>query len=178
MRGMLALAYTGLLLLVQPETVAAVLGPGSSAWASDGPLCLQSCKDSLWQVPFGDAPAGTVEPKKMCLSRLELRSTYLCLRLYCLPEAADAAYAELFETCLKETSMNIPPMDSVAGYTREQIGAMERVHQGDTFLPGTSVNELVIPAQALFTAWYTTLVSTAAWYRRISLTIHRTHINM
>ncbi|KAJ6784651.1 hypothetical protein PWT90_03214 [Aphanocladium album] len=149
-----ALAPLGLLLmLLLPLGAVARTGTNSSAWAPDGPLCLQSCKDSLWQVPFGDVPHGTSAAQKLCTSRLELRSTFLCLRLYCLPEARDQAYEELYETCLAQAGVSIPPLDIVAGYTREQIGEMERVHQDDKFAPDEKVEQLMIPASALFAAW-------------------------
>lgn len=160
MRGSSALAFLGLLLLSHGAAAAAGLtATNSSAWASDGPLCLQSCKDSLWQVPFGDVVDGTLPAQTFCTSRLALRSTFLCLGLYCLPEARDLAYGELHETCLAQEGVSIPSLDIVAGYTREQIGEMDRVHQGDTFAPGEKVDGLMIPASALFSAWYTTLVS-------------------
>ncbi len=156
MKSASALAFLGLL-----GRCAAVAHAGTniSAWADDGPLCLQSCKDSLWRIPFGDVPDRTRGAQKSCTSQLELRSTFLCLSLYCLPEARDQAYGELHETCLAEVGVDIPPLDIVAGYTWEQIGEMERVHQGDTFTPDDKVDQLMIPASALFAAWYMTLVS-------------------
>ncbi|KAM3455216.1 hypothetical protein NHJ6243_008622 [Beauveria neobassiana] len=161
MRGSTALASFGLLLLLPGRCAAsapALAGTNTSAWAEDGPLCLQSCKDSLWRIPFGDVPEETRPAQKVCTSRLELRSMYLCFGLYCLPEAKELAYGELYETCLAQEGVSIPPLDIVAGYTREQIGEMDRVNRGDTYAPGDKVDQLMIPASALFAAWYRTLV--------------------
>ncbi|ATY61271.1 ferric-chelate reductase [Cordyceps militaris] len=157
MRGVSAPAFLSLWLLLGRTTADAPTHAvaNTSAWASDGPLCLQACKTSLWRVPFGDVPDGARQ--KSCTSRLELRSTFLCFGLYCLPEARDQAHAELHKTCLAQEGVHIPPLSIVAGYTREQIGEMERVHQDDSFAPGDKVDQLMIPASALFAAWYTTL---------------------
>ncbi|XWX02378.1 hypothetical protein V2A60_010415 [Cordyceps javanica] len=165
MRGSPALAFlslalaTGRCVAAAAAAAAALAGTNTSAWAADGPLCLKSCKNSLWRIPFGDVPDGTPIAHKSCTSRLELRSTFLCLGLYCLPEARDRAYGELRETCLAREGVSIPALDIVAGYTREQIDEMERVHQGDTFAPGDKVHQLLIPAGALFAAWTHTNIS-------------------
>ncbi|OAA55748.1 ferric-chelate reductase [Cordyceps fumosorosea ARSEF 2679] len=159
MRGVSAFAF--LSLLGRPVAAAAPTVTGtdsSSPWADDGPLCMQSCKNSLWRVPFGDVAEGTRSGLRACSSRLELRSTFICLGLYCLPEARDIAYGELRETCLAQEGVSIPSMDIVAGYTREQIDEMDRIYRNDTFAPGDKVDRLLIPASAHFAAWYTTLV--------------------
>lgn len=137
---------------------AARLGTNSSAWAQDGPLCLQSCQSGVRRIPFSDVPEGAGFAEKPCTSRFELTSIFLCLRLYCVPLASKAAYGEFYETCLTQAGVHIPPLDIVAKYTREQIGEMERVYQDDAFSPDEKVDHPMIPSSALFAAWFATLV--------------------
>lgn len=133
-------------------------------------LCLQSCESALAPAPFNDkvlAPAAT--GKTICRSRLAVTSLYLCLEVFCEREARSKELAALNETCLGLGAGPIPPISIISNYTAGDIERLRHIKLHEEFTPGETLGEVVVPATALYKAWFDTLVSMVIYCEREGL---------
>lgn len=91
---------------------------------------------------------------------MSLESTYLCLDLNCDAAARDKGFQMLAETCRTAGNggVEIPPLSIVDGYTDEDIAGFRRVNWTDDYGAGDQFDEIVLPTESFFAAWFGTLV--------------------
>ena len=114
------------------------------AAAKSGNVCLDACQKAFGSVPF--------EPRSHCLAP-SLVSTYLCLSVNCDEGARGQQLAYLQAKC----GEGIPPFSVIDEYDAARV---PRIELNQTFGENETISEVVLPTNALFSAWHDTLVST------------------
>ncbi|KPM39373.1 hypothetical protein AK830_g7186 [Neonectria ditissima] len=154
MRSALSLGAT---LSLAASWISAVAAVGQSA----PEVCFNACRNSLYPVRFDDMPPEQSPVNKTCHSLRGLASLYLCLEVYCMPEARAAGLEPLNQTCRDAAHTAIPPFGFVSNYSAADIEAVRRVDMDETKKTDVTFREVVLPSEALFGVWWDTLDSVA-----------------
>ncbi|KAK7414269.1 hypothetical protein QQX98_006866 [Neonectria punicea] len=125
-------------------------------------VCFNACRNTLYPVHFDDMPMEQSAVNKTCHSQRGLISLYLCLEVYCMPQARAVGLDPLNQTCRNFAHTDIPPFEFVSNYSAADIEAIRRVDMDETKKPDTTFREVVLPSKALFGVWWDTLDSVAA----------------
>ncbi|KAH6880783.1 ferric reductase like transmembrane component-domain-containing protein [Thelonectria olida] len=140
----------------------AILSINQAAAAPESParVCFNACQTALAPLLFDDMLWNQTRLNKTCHSARGLSSLYLCLDVYCMPEARSAGLGPLNKTCQESAFTAIPPFDVISNYTREDRDRLRRVELEEAKKPHTW-NEVVLPSEAYFGVWWDTLDSVA-----------------
>lgn len=123
--------------------------------AAASPLaCFNACRNTLHRVHFDDMFWNQTAVNKTCHSVKALTSLYLCVDLHCTVEARTVGLEPLNRTCQEDAHVAMPPFGIIANYSKEDVARLELE---DAKKPVT-YNEVVLPSEAFFKAWFDTLV--------------------
>ncbi|KAI5459632.1 ferric reductase like transmembrane component-domain-containing protein [Mariannaea sp. PMI_226] len=139
----------------------AIISSGGVVTASPGLTCYLACEKTLGLVRFddGDGNGIAVGLNKTCRSLRGLTSLYLCLDVYCTPEAIDAGLGPLNETCLQGAAVSIPSYAAVVEkFAAGDIDKLRRIEWEES-QRSPVFSEVVLPSKTHFGYWWDTLDS-------------------
>ncbi|KAK6709899.1 hypothetical protein SNK05_004375 [Fusarium graminearum] len=127
-------------------------------------VCYDSCASALKPVHFDDMLSNQTNFMTItCYSPKAILSLYLCLDVYCMPEARDAGLGPLNETCVEQAHIVLPPFSIISNYTAEDKERIHRLERNETE-PSLTFGEVVIPSETWFGIWWDTMDSVAYTY--------------
>ncbi|QPG95093.1 hypothetical protein C2857_007641 [Epichloe festucae Fl1] len=145
------------------ERLASVLGWCLLCWhvAAKAPakmsdVCLQSCQSSIVRLRFKDSDESPTAAQ-LCLSRLAIKSMFLCLTVYCDRHEREAEWTALNDICIDAGGTGIPPWSIISNYTAGDIERLRHIQLHEKFPPEQVLDDVVVPSAELHRAWTDTL---------------------
>lgn len=124
-------------------------------------VCFDACQACLTPVHFDETLWNQTGLLKPCYSPRAIISLYLCLDVYCRPEALAAGLGPLNETCQEHAHTVLPPFSLISNYSAEDVAGVRRFDLNETGKSHT-FREVVIPSEHFFRVWWDTLVGNHA----------------
>lgn len=96
---------------------------------------------------------------QLCLSRLTIKSVFLCLTVYCDGHEREAEWTALNDMCTDAEGTGIPSLSITSNYTAGDIERLRHIQLHEKFPPEQVFDDVAIPSAELHRAWTDTLVS-------------------
>ncbi|PCD20928.1 hypothetical protein FGRA07_05080 [Fusarium graminearum] len=137
----------------------------SSLWQRHHEACIieLSAHNTLIMRPIRPSRRQVSRESMLRLIPKAILSLYLCLDVYCMPEARDAGLGPLNETCVEQAHIVLPPFSIISNYTAEDKERIHRLERNETE-PSLTFGEVVIPSETWFGIWWDTMDSVAYTY--------------
>lgn len=122
-------------------------------------FCVNACQYSLTALKFNGTDPDLGYYPSLCTNTLRIKSFYLCSKLRCKTGDIQPGIDFLNRDCLKHGGMKLPPLEIVDGFDEEAIDSLRRISLSERTSMDV-LNEVILPADDLFSTAFATIVST------------------